>query len=330
MNLLFCTVGRRGYIVDYFKKNLPAGSKVIGTSDRDNCVQEFTSGFYYCDKHFIVASIKKEEQYINDLLNICKNEKVDLLLSFYDFDSYILSKHIDKFKALDVTPIISSYKVNKISFDKLETYRFLIENGFKTPWTMSKEEVRHKEIPSFPVIVKPRFGFGSNAINIARNKNEVDFFLNYYADEELIIQQMLSGHEYSFDILNDLNANPITAVVKRKIKMRAGETDQGYALKDEYLMQIGLELGKKLRHVGPLDVDFFLVEKEPYILELNPRFGGGYPITHLSGIDFTKLLIDMVSGKLDPDYSKYHHYEEGNVAIKDINILKGICKNERN
>lgn len=330
MNLLFCTVGRRGYIIDYFKKNLPIGSKVIGTSDRDSCDQEFTSGFYYCDKHFIVASIQKEEQYINDLLNICKDEKVDLLLSFYDFDSYILSKHLDKFKTLGVNPIISSFQVNKISFDKLETYKFLIDNGFKTPWTMSKEEVHHKEIPSYPVIVKPRFGFGSNAINIARNKNEIDFFLNYYADDELIVQQMLSGHEYSFDILNDLNTNPITAVVKRKIKMRAGETDQGYALKDEYLMKTGLRLGKKLRHVGPLDVDFFLVEGEPYILELNPRFGGGYPATHLAGIDFTKLLINMVNNRLDPDYSKYHHYEEGNVAIKDINILKGICKNERN
>ncbi len=330
MNLLFCTVGRRGYIVDYFKKNLSEGSKIIGTSDRDNCAQEFTSGFHYCDKHFIVAKIQNEEQYIDDLLTICKKEKIDLLLSFYDFDSYTLSKHIDKFKALGVTPIISSYEVNEISFDKLKTYRYLIENGFKSPWTMSREEVSCKKIPSFPVIVKPRFGFGSNAINIARNKNEMDFFLNYYIDEELIVQQMLSGHEYSFDILNDLNTNPITVVVKRKIKMRAGETDQGYALKDKYLMKTGLQLGKKLKHIGPLDVDFFLVEGEPYILELNPRFGGGYPITHLSGIDFTKLLIDMVNDKLDPNYNKYHHYEEGNVAIKDIKILKGVCSNEKN
>ena len=112
----------------------------------------------------------------------------------------------------------------------------------------------------------------------------MDFFLNYYTNEELIVQQMLSGDEYSFDILNDLNANPITAVVKRKIKMRAGETDQGYAFKDDYLMKIGLKLGEKLRHIGPLDVDFFLVEGEPYILELNPRLGGGYPITYLKNI----------------------------------------------
>ncbi len=329
MNLLFCTIGRRGYIVDYFRKNLPEGSKVIGTSDRDNCDQGFAPGFYYCDKHFIVASIHKEEQYINELLTICKDEKVDLLLSFYDFDSYILSKHIDKFKALGVKPIISSYQVNKISFDKLETYKYLIDNGFKTPWTKSMEDIHHKEIPSYPVIVKPRFGFGSHAINIARNKNEIDFFLNYYADEEMIVQQMLSGHEHSFDILNDLNGNPITAVVKRKINMRSGETDQGYTLKDEYLMNVGLQLGKKLGHIGPLDVDFFLVEGKPYILELNPRFGGGYPTTHLSGIDFTKLLINMVNNRLDPDYSKYHHYEEDIVAIKDIRILKGTCKNER-
>ncbi len=327
MNLLFSTIGRRGYIVDYFRKNLPEGSKIMGTSDRDSCEQEFTSGFFYCDKHFVISSIKEEEKYINDILNICKNEKIDLLFSFYDYDLYILSQHLDKFKSIGVEPIISSYEVNKISFDKLETYQFLINNGFKTPWTISSAEARTKGISSFPVIVKPRFGFGSNAINIARNQNDVDFYLNYYFDEEMIVQQMLDGQEYSFDILNDLNSNPVTAVVKKKIKMRAGETDQGYSIRDDSLFATALEIGKKLKHVGPLDVDFFLLDGEPYILELNPRFGGGYPITHLSGIDFTKLVIDMFEDNLESDYKTYHHYKEGIVAIKDIIILKKNCIN---
>ena len=104
--------------------------------------------------------------------------------------------------------------------------------------------------------------------------------------------------------------------------MRSGETDQGYAIKDAGMAALGMKLGNTLGHVGPLDVDFFLKEGEPYILELNPRFGGAYPISHLAGSDFPKILIDLANDEVKPsDYEKYHDYKEGVIMIKDINIL---------
>ena len=326
MNILFCSVGRRGYIVDYFRKHLPADSKLIGTSDRNDCDSEFTSGFFHCDKNYVVPSIKDELDYIDKLLDICRKESITMLLSFYDYDAYILSKHLQEFAALGVKPVISSYKVNTICFDKLETFKFLKSAGLKTPWTMTADDVSEKDIPSYPVIVKPRFGFGSNAISFAHNRSEVDFFLKYYANEEMIIQEFLEGGEYSFDILNDFQGAFVTAVVKRKMKMRSGETDQGYAIKDEHLFDCAVKLGSKLQHTGPLDVDFFLKDGEPYILELNPRFGGGYPITYLAGMDFPKMLIDLVNGVLLPsDYEKYRDYKERIVMIKEMNILQDVC-----
>lgn len=323
MNILFCTVGRRGYIVDYFRKHLSADSKLIGTSDRNDRNTEFTSGFFHCDKSYIVSSIKEERKYIDELLHICKTEKIDMLLSFYDYDTYILSKYLKEFEIIGVKPVISSHQINIICFDKVETFKFLKREGFETPWTMTSEEVTQTEIPSYPVIVKPRFGFGSNAISLAHDRNEVDFFLKYYDNEDMIIQEFIEGTEYSFDILNDFNAETVTTVVKQKMKMRSGETDQGYAVRDSELAEVGMKLGKKLGHIGPLDVDFFIKEGKPYILELNPRFGGGYPITYLAGMDFPKILIDMLNGDLtSSDYEKYHDYQEGIVMIKDMSILK--------
>jgi len=325
LNILFCTVGRRGYIVDYFRKYLTEEGKLIGTSDRNDRNTEYTSGFFHCDKTYIVPSIKEERKYIDALLDICKTEKIDMLLSFYDYDTYILSKYLKEFEAIGVNPVISSHQVNTICFDKVETFKFLKCEGFKTPWTMTSEEVTQTEIPSYPVIVKPRFGFGSNAISLAHDKNEVDFFLKYYDNEDMIIQEFLEGAEYSFDILNDFNGQTVTAVVKQKMKMRSGETDQGYAMRDSGLAEWGMKLGRKLGHIGPLDVDFFIKEGEPYILELNSRFGGGYPITYLAGMDFPKILIDILNGDLDSsDYEKYHDYEEGIVMIKDMSILKNL------
>ena len=326
MNILFCTVGRRGYIVDYFRKHLPENSQLIGTSDRNDCDTEYTSGFFHCDKNYIVPSIKEERNYIDKLLYICKKEKISMILSFYDYDTYILSKYLKEFEDLGVKPVISSHHINTICFDKVETFKFLKSHGFKTPWTMTSDEVAQTEIPSYPVIVKPRFGTGSNAISFANNRSEVDFFLKYYDNEDMIVQEFIEGTEYSFDVLNDFNGQTVTAVVKRKMKMRSGETDQGYAIKDNSLAEWGMNLGRKLGHIGPLDVDFFIKDDEPYILELNPRFGGGYPITHLADIDFPKILIDLVNGKLDPsEYEKYHDYNEGIVMIKDISFLTEVC-----
>jgi len=322
LNILFSTVGRRGYIVDYFRKHLPADSKLIGTSDRNDSDTEFTSGFFHCDKSYIVPSIKEERKYIDELLHICKIEKIDMLLSFYDYDTYILSKYLKEFEDVGVKPVISSHQVNTICFDKVETFKFLKREGFKTPWTMPSEEVGQAEILSYPVILKPRFGFGSKAISLAHDRSEVDFFLKYYDNEDMILQEFLEGPEYSFDILNDFNGQTVTAVVKQKMKMRSGETDQGYTIRDSGLAEWGMKLGSKMGHVGPLDVDFFIKDGEPYILELNPRFGGGYPITYLAGSDFPKILIDLANGDIDPsDYEKYHDYNEGIVMIKDINIL---------
>jgi len=323
LNILFCTVGRRGYIVDYFRKHLPVNSKLIGTSDRNDCDTEFTSGFYHCDKSYIVPSIKEESKYIDELLDICKKEEIDMLFSFYDYDTYILSKYLNEFKEIGVKPVISSKEVNRICFDKVETFKFLKSKGFNTPWTMTSDEVSQAKIPSYPVIVKPRFGFGSNAISFSKNRSEVDFFLKYYDNEDMIVQEFIEGDEYSFDILNDFHGETVTAVVKRKMKMRSGETDQGYAIRDSRLADWGMKIGSKLGHIGPLDVDFFIKDGEPYILELNPRFGGGYPITHLAGLDFPKILIDIVNGKLDSSkYEKYRDYKEGIVMIKDMSILK--------
>lgn len=322
MNILFCTIGRRGYIADYFRKHLPVGSKLIGTSDRNDRETEFTSGFLHCDKNYIVPSIKDERQYIDALLHICKTENINMLLSFYDYDTYILSKYLKEFEQIGVKPVISSHKVNTICFDKVETFNFLQREGFKTPWTMTSEEVAQQEIPSYPVIVKPRFGFGSNAISLAHDRNEVDFFLKYYDNEDMMVQEFIEGVEYSFDVLNDFNGRAVTAVVKQKMKMRSGETDQGYTIRDTSLSELGMKLGNTLGHIGPLDVDFFIKENEPYILELNPRFGGGYPISYLAGSDFPKILIDLANDEVKPsDYEKYCEYKEGVIMIKDINIL---------
>ena len=120
------------------------------------------------------------------------------------------------FQAIGVKPVDSSFEVNTIYFDKFETHQFLKKHGFNTPLTVKADDIARTVIRSYPTVVKPRFGFGSNEINFANNREKLKFFLKYSAHEEMIIQEFISAPEYSFDILNDFNANVVTAVVKKK------------------------------------------------------------------------------------------------------------------
>lgn len=330
MNILFSTIGRRGYLVDYFREVCPEGSLFIGTSDRHSSESEYTSGLYYCDKKYIVSSIKDEETYVSDLINICKQDNIKFILSLYDFDSYILSKYENRFKDIKVKLLISSYSVNELAFDKIKTYNFLKTNNFNTPMTYSNDEfVRLPDsLINYPVIIKPRFGFGSSGLHIAKNRNEVNFFVEY-SQNEVIIQEVLAGDEYSFDILSDWDGTVITAACKRKLKMRAGETDQGYSIYDEKLLEYAYKLGSAIKGCGPIDIDFFIVDDEVYILEINPRFGGGYPITHLSGLNFPKIIVEMIENKLSADFSRYRKYKHGIVGIKDYKLIKETLMEKR-
>ena len=315
MNILLSTIGRRGYIAQYFRKHLEREDQIIGTSDRNSLDSELTPGFDYCDKNYLVPPIKSNN-YIESLLRICKKHSVKLLCSLYDLDNYILSFHNKRIEDNGVVSFISAPTVNEICFDKLKCYQFLKSNGYETPATFSKIQEFQDSCNEFPVIVKPRFGFGSSNIFTANNLEQLSVLFNFSSN--MIIQNFICGDEYGIDTFNDFSFNTISVIVKKKILMRAGETDQAVTIKDNNLIELGVKLSRSLKHVGPLDVDCILSNGACYVLEMNPRFGGGYPLSYAAGVDFTKFMVDIVEGRcLVPQIGDY---KSGVVMYKEINI----------
>ena len=311
MNILLSTIGRRSYLARYFRETLYSPVNVIGTTDRHNADKEFTVGLFACDKGFLVPSVLHED-YINTLLGICERENVQIITSLFDLDSLEISKHLDRFRNIGVTAFISSQQVNKICFDKYETYLFLIENNFKTPATFLSIDDYMRSGLNYPVMVKPRCGFASIGLNIVVNDEELNA---YFKPDTHIIQELIQGQEHSFDIFSDLEGRVLSCVIKRKIRMRAGETDQAITIKNSRLIELAVKLGETLRSTGPLDVDFFISGDDYYILEFNPRFGGGYPLSHAAGANFPQLMLDIISGKqLEPNIG---NYTDNLVMIKD-------------
>jgi carbamoyl-phosphate synthase large subunit len=214
---------------------------------------------------------------------------------------------------------VSDPELIEICNDKWKTYQFLKNNGFNVPKTyLSLEEtilaLDRGEI-KYPVVVKPRFGCGSIALSIAEDEMALLYFfrrntrtinksyLKYESaaeDEKIIYQEFLPGQEYGADVINDLNGELQNVIVKKKIAMRAGETDISETV-DEPVIKTELErLSSLTRHIANMDCDVFLVDGKPYILEMNARFGGGYPFSHMAGCDLPRAIVSWCRNEIAP------------------------------
>ncbi|MBE6663244.1 MAG: ATP-grasp domain-containing protein [Ruminococcaceae bacterium] len=333
MNVLLTSVGRRAYMVKYFKEALIESGKVHVCNSDDKTV-----AFHYADQS-IISPLIYDENYIPFLLAYCKENKIDILISLFDIDLLILARSKKEFEKIGTRVIVSEPELIEICNDKWKSYEFLKENGFNVPKTYLTLEdtinaLDRGEI-SYPIIVKPRFGCGSIALSVAedemallyyfrRNTRTINkSYLRYESssvDDKIIYQECLKGQEYGVDIINDLDGNFKNAIVKRKLAMRAGETDIAELVDEPSIYNETKRLGELTNHIANMDVDVFLVDGKPYILEMNARFGGGYPFSHMAGCNLPKAITSWCKGEFVPDESL--KAEIGSIGYKELTITK--------
>ena len=310
MNVLLTSVGRRAYMVKYFKDALGAGGQVhVCNSD------DLTVAFHYADKA-VVSPLIYSEEYIPFLLKYCKENEIKILISLFDIDLLVLARNKEKFEAIGTRVIVSEPELISVCNDKWKTYQFLKENGFNTPKTYLTLQKAMLALEcgelKYPIVIKPRFGCGSIALSIAedelallyyysRNVRTINkSYLRYESEsveEKIIYQECLKGQEYGADIINDLQGNFRQVNIRKKVAMRAGETDIAELVEEPVISEALERLGKLTRHVGNMDTDVFLVDGKPYILEMNARFGGGYPFSHIGGCNLPKAIVEWSQGK---------------------------------
>jgi carbamoyl-phosphate synthase large subunit len=317
MNLLFSCIGKRGYIARLFREHLAPGDRIIGTSNT-----RWTSGFAACDAGHLMPPIA-DPGYPDAVLDLCRRERIDGLLSFFDMDVHRLSGFKDELTRMGIKCFIPGREAADISFDKVRTCEFLEQHGIPTARTFTslqavREALRNGEI-AFPLFVKPRCGFGSRNTFKAENDQQLAVFFGLEPD--MIVQVALGGDAYDFDILNDLNGRPLSVVSWRKSLSRMGETEQAETVKEPALAALGEKLAAALGHAGPLDADLFMENNVPSVLEINLRFGGGYPVSHFAGADFPGMIVRMVRGEEVPP--RMGAYEAGVVMMKELHVMGG-------
>lgn len=293
-NILILSAGTRNKIVQYFKKALGSRGKVIATD-----MSELAPAVYEADKFYQVPRMT-EPGYLDVIFDICKKEQVTAVLTLIDPELSLLALHEAEFKALGVTVIGSSYELCERSLDKYEMYKWLLEHGYKCAKSYIdldkfKQAVDDGNV-TYPVFVKPACGSASISISKAANEEVAEFL--YKNGEGMMIQEFLKGQEIGADVYIDMITGDVVSIfTKKKLVMRAGETDKAVSFKDEMLFELIERFVKESGYRGQIDIDIFEIDGVYYISEVNPRFGGGYPHAYECGCDHMKLIVNNLEGK---------------------------------
>lgn len=319
MNILLLSVGTRNKIVQYFKKDLSGIGRVVVTD-----MSMLAPAIYDADKYYIVSSIDSSN-YLNEILDICKKENINGVLSLIDPELSILSKHEELFKKIGVKVIGSNYKVCELSLDKYEMYKWLINHEFKCAKSYNNKQDFYQDLDKgsiqYPVIIKPARGSASIEISKVCDSNTLDLLMD--RNENLMIQEYLSGQEIGADVYIDMISKEVVSIfTKKKLKMRAGETDKSVSFKNDSLNELIKNFVKEMGYVGQIDIDIFEINGEYYISEVNPRFGGGYPHAYECGCNHIKMIINNLDDKIN-EYS-IGLYEDGVYMLKynELTIMK--------
>ncbi len=309
-NILLTAVGRRAYLVEYFREVLQGtGGKVYAANSVGG-----TTGLDAADDFEIVPR-SAEPGYVDALLKLCERWRISLLFSLHDWDAPVIARNRDRFLAVGTLPVMGDARVISACLDKYSTAMEMDRIGVPVPWTTISLDEASGMMAEHPgsLVIKPRWGQGSIGLFRACSQQELDWAFNLsgvmarrfaascpeidVSLPQVVVQKFVTGEEYGCDIVNGLDGEFRRAFVKRKLGMRAGETDAAESVDMPSIAAAAERIGRWSRHLGCMDSDWIVGgDGTPYLIELNPRFGGGYPFTHLSGANVVKACVDWANG----------------------------------
>ena len=297
ISILFTCIGRRVSLLNSFRRaarQLKINASFFGTD-----TTELSSALQLCDKGFLVKPIT-HAGYIRQLLRIVKNNKVKLLVPTVDLDLKLLAQNKSKFAAMGCCALVSPPEVIDICQDKRKTCSFLIKNGFDTPVTMSVRAALSKKRLNRPCFLKPWDGYASRGNAAVSNRKELLFFAKRIPN--CIVQEFIKGAEHTCDVYVDFCLKVRCVVPRKRIEVRAGEVSKSQVVKHPAICIESARLVEKLgAGPGVITLQLFLTDDDKVkFIEINPRFGGGVPLSIKAGANFPKwILQELLTSKVN-------------------------------
>jgi carbamoyl-phosphate synthase large subunit len=260
---------------------------------------------YFGHKHYIVP-LTTDQNYIPIIESICDTENVNLVIPTIDDELPIFGRSLERFQTAGIDVAVSSERTGTICNDKYETYLFCQANGIKAPVTRLAADVDFERL-HYPIYVKPRCGRGSVNVFSVNNEAQLRLFLDYVPDA--IVQDYLSGTEFTVDVLCGFDRRVLSIVPRERLVIRAGVSDKGITRKHPQIMLFARQVAEKLEIAGPANIQCKWDGRDVSLIEVNPRFSGGIPLTIAAGADFPAWLVQLKAGIHVP--SQLGQFEDG-------------------
>ena len=281
--VLFTCAGQRVDIVTAFKR---AGAHTLATD-----LNPLAPALYYADEHAFVPRVD-DPGYVAALRALVRVHDIKLIVPLTDLDHGVLARARHDLGALVLLP---APEIVDALADKWLAHLLFEERGIGSPATWLPDAL--PDDLEFPVLVKARHGFGSRGIYRCHDRKELDFFLGYTTFDSMV-QACCNGAEFSIDLFCDLESRCLNAVPRTMIESKGGESIKGMTIRDDALIELGRHVSETLGLVGPANVQCF---REPdgthRVTDINPRFGGAFPLPTAAGSRYPELALAIAAGE---------------------------------
>lgn len=290
LNVLFTSVGRRVELLRAFRRayrDLRLGGSILA-ADHDALAPALPEA----DRQVLVPKITDPE-YIPTLAEVCRRYRVDLVFPLIDPEIPLLSERRAEFEASGTRVVVVPEDAARVTEDKLLTDRLFRDLGVPTPTTWTADEARSGGL-DFPVFVKSRSGSAGEHASVARERRQLEFFLDYVPDP--IVQAFVDGPEITSDVVCDLDGEVLAVVSRRRIAVRSGEVSKGVTVADPRIVERCVAIAHRLEAIGPITVQCLLADGQPCFTEVNARFAGGVPLAIAAGAPVVHWLLARIAG----------------------------------
>ncbi|GMU37800.1 MAG: ATP-grasp domain-containing protein [Phycisphaerae bacterium] len=298
-NVLFTCVGRRVELLDAFRRAAVAlrlNPRVHGAD-----VTPLAPGMHHVDEAHLVPRIDSPH-YVPALLDLVDSRRVRLIVPSIDPDLPVLAAGAADFLSRGCAVLVSEPHVIETCRDKLRTHQALRLAGLDTPDTW-----RLAEFPAdggaYPVYMKPRYGSAARGNFVVHSARELDVLGARVSDP--IVQEYVEGVEHTLDVYCGLDGVPRCVVPRRRLEVRSGEVSKSLIVRDDALMTAGRRVVEALPGCrGVVTVQVIQTRTGRIrVIEINPRFGGGAPLSIHAGADFPRWILQTLLGNppvIDP------------------------------
>lgn len=294
-NVLLSSAGRRVSLLGFLQDAAAEqGGTVVATD-----MSPWSAAFHRAEHHELVPRCTSDE-FVPAMLDICERHRIGLVVPTIDTELPALAASRAQFAAAGTTVCVAPPSVIDICADKRLTHEWLVAEGFPTVAQTTAATLlggaAADPIWALPLIAKPARGSASIGVREITSHDQLRG-----VDDDVVVQTKAEGDEYTVDVYVDATGTAVEAVPRRRLEVRAGEVSKARTERHEVAMGVARAVAERLDGLrGPLNVQMFCAGDTAAVIEVNPRFGGGYPLSHHAGAHFARWLVDETIGGRAP------------------------------